>query len=218
MFAALSLLMALSAQAQECVDYAANPKLLESLEANASRGALESAEKECLEKAYATSEVQTVKDKISRVLMVNGYAYDTRYWSKLVQRHLDEVDRSDPDIAYLYAYHIYNTHPERAEEVVAWTEVALERKDAWTGDVFVSRVFGLMKLRTIAATTQWQAAEEASVEASVPLAEIERLRLEVKTFSREWIDFAKVAGRSAEQAQELCMAATANASACGLAE
>ena len=220
MFAALSLLIALSgpAQAQECADYSAQPKLLESLEANASRGALEEAEKECLEKAYATSEVQTVKDKISRVLMVNGYAYDTRYWSKLVQRHLDEVDRSDPDIAYLYAYHIYNTHPERAEEVVAWTEVALERKDAWTGDVFVSRVFGLMKLRTIAATAQWQAVEEAAAEELVPLAEIERLRLEVKTFSREWIDFAKVAGRSAEQAQEMCMSAVANTSACGIVE
>ena len=213
MFAALSLLIALSgpAQAQECADYSAQPKLLESLEANASRGALEEAEKECLEKAYATSEVQTVKDKISRVLMVNGYAYDTRYWSKLVQRHLDEV-------AYLYAYHIYNTHPERAEEVVAWTEVALERKDAWTGDVFVSRVFGLMKLRTIAATAQWQAVEEAAAEELVPLAEIERLRLEVKTFSREWVDFAKVAGRSAEQAQEMCMSAVANTSACGIVE
>src|SRR5690606_31319548 len=94
-----------------CTDYAAEPARLQELESEASRGALSQAQKDCLEKGYAAAAEQTTKDKISRVLLVNAYAYSTKYWSKLVERHLDEVDRSDPDIAYLYAFYLFNSDP-----------------------------------------------------------------------------------------------------------
>lgn len=199
----------------DCPDYASDPGLLAALEPHASRGALEDAEKACLDARYAAATVQTTKDKISRVMMVNAYAYDTREWSRLVQRHLDEVDRSDPDIAYLYAYHLYNTDPGRAEEAIGWTEVALERKDVWKGKVFVSRVYGLMRLRAIAAADQWKHAEEALVRGVGTADEVDRLRNEAKTFAREWVDMARGAGRSPQDAFDLCIT-MASAQACGL--
>lgn len=199
-----------------CPDYAADPSLLVELEEDASRGALGQEEKDCLEKRYAAAAEQTTKDKISRVLLVNAYAYSTKYWSKLVQRHLDEVDRSDPDIAYLYAFHLFNTSPEKAEETIRWTEVALERRDAWTGNVYVSRVYGLMRLRALAATSMWQEAEErrAAGEA-IPNAQIEDYRNKTKTYAREWVDFAKVAGRDTSEALAVCLS-SANERACGV--
>ena len=202
------------ALAQDCPDYSGDPGLLMSLEEYAGRGALSEDEKACLEKHYAQVPSQTTKDKISRVLMVNGYAYSTQVWLDLVHRHLDEVDRSDPDIAYLYAYHIFNNTPERSPEVVAWTEVALERKDVWTGDQFVSRVYGLMKLRTTAAVHLWKTAEEAAAK-SGDLAESEAARTTVKSYAREWMDFARVAGRSTDEAAAMCISA-ASAQACGI--
>lgn len=209
----ISVFLAL-AGAQDCPDYSSDPSQLMSLEDYAGRGALSDDEKGCLEEHYAKAESQTTKDKISRVLMVNGYAYSTEAWLSLVHRHLDEVDRSDPDIAFLYAYHIYNNSPERAPEVVAWTEIALERKDVWTGDQFVSRVYGLMKLRTTAAASMWKTAEEAVTNGG-DLEEAASARAQVKGYAREWMDFARVAGRNTDEAAALCVSA-ASAQACGI--
>ncbi len=124
------------------------------------------------------------------------------------------MDRSDPDIAYLFAYHIFNTEPERAEEVIGWTDLALERKDAWRGDVHVSRVYGLHRLRSIAAHYVWQAAEEGLADGSGEEAEVDVLRNKAKTYAREWVDMAKGAGRSPQDAFDLCIT-MASAQACG---
>lgn len=214
-----SLFLAGPAFAQDCVDYAATPARLVDLEAEASKGALSQAQKDCLEKAYTGAKEQTTKDKISRVLLVNAYAYNTKYWAKLVQRHLDEVDRSDPDIAYLYAFYLFNNNKASAEDVIKWTEVALERRDTWTGNVYVSRVYGLMRLRAVAANAVWQAGEESRAGgAQTDLARVEEDRNRTKTFAREWVDFAKVAGRNPTEALQLCLTATAQSKACGVDE
>lgn len=201
-----------------CVDYASDPSQLTTLEADASKGALSQPQKDCLESSYAAAAEQTVKDKISRVLLVNAYAYNTSHWAKLVERHLEEVDRSDPNIAYLYAFYLYNTSPDRAEEAVRWTEIALERRDAWTGNVYVSRVYGLMKLRAIASGAQWQAAEDQRVSGAVTDVVVDELRNKTKTFAREWVDFAKVAGRDPAESLQLCLSAATRAIACGVEE
>ncbi|HHO53077.1 MAG TPA: hypothetical protein ENK18_19920 [Deltaproteobacteria bacterium] len=203
-----------------CPDYSTDPSLLVALEPGATKGALSDDEKACLEQRYASAEQQTTKDKISRVLLVNAYAYSTSYWAELVQRHLDEVDRSDPDIAYLYAFYLFNTDKEAAPEVVRWTEVALERRDVWTGEVFVGRVFGLMRLRAVAAQAQWIQAEEVVAREGTDesRAEAGRLKNQVKTYSREWVDFARVAGREPGEAIRLCLSVASNAMACGIDE
>ena len=205
-----------SAFGQDCVDYAVDPKQLVNLEDYATKGALEAGQKECLEKAYDEAELQTTKDKVSRVLLVNAYAYNTKDWAKLVKRHLDEVDRSDPDIAYLYAFYLYNNDKADSDEVIDWTETALERRDVWTGDVYVSRVYGLMRLRSMAGLSLWQLAEEKRIagDKSKSPEQLDQLRNRAKTFAREWVDFAKASGRSSEQPMELCLS-VANEKACG---
>lgn len=204
-----------------CADYASDPSQLRELEPFATKGALDDAQKGCLEVSYAAADTQTTKDKISRVLMVNAYAYNTRTWAELVARHLDEVDRSDPDIAYLYAFYLFNNDKADAEEVVRWTQVALERRDTWTGDVYVSRVYGLMRLRAVAANAVWELAEKERADSgssSEVLARIEEHRNRTKTYAREWVDFAKVSGRSVKEPLALCLSAANVARACGVAE
>lgn len=208
-----------SGSAAACPDYASNPSELRSLEPAATRGALSQAERECLEKNYAAATEQTVKNKISRVELVDAYAYDTRTWAKLVQRHLDEVDRSDPDMAYLYAFWLYNNDTSNAAEAVRWCEVALERKQIWEGPVFVSRVYGLMKLRALAATKRWKVAEEdLANHGSTTEGQVEELRTDVKVYAREWLDFAKVSGRDPAESRAACLAAANNVEACGEGE
>jgi hypothetical protein len=208
---------ALGAPALACPDYASDPSLLATLEPAATKGALTEDEKGCLEQRYAAAKVQTTKDKISRVLLVNAYAYSTKYWAQLVRRHLDEVDRSDPDIAYLYAFYLYNTDKKNAEEVIRWTETALERRDVWTGDVYVGRVYGLYKLRAVAANALWSDAEDRLARGEEGI-NVDRLRNDVKVYAREWLDFAKVAGRNTSESAQLCLSAATRAIACGLDE
>jgi hypothetical protein len=206
---------AADATSSACPDYNADPVQLQTLEPAATKGALDQGQKDCLEKSYSAAKVQTVKDKISRVLLVNAYAYSTKYWAQLVKRHLDEVDRSDPDIAYLYAYYLFNTNHQNAAEVIKWTEVALDRRDIWVGDVYVSRVYGLMKLRALAANVLWADAEDRRAHGTTG-EDIDALRNQVKTYSREWLDFAKVAGRDTTESAQLCLSAATKAQACGL--
>ncbi len=198
-----------------CPEYATQPALLRDLEGSASRGLLSDDDKACLEKNFAVATEQTTKNKISRVELVNAYAFDTSTWAKLVQRHLESVDRSDPDMAYLWAFYLFNTDKSQSEQVVKWCEVALERKQVWEGDVFVGRVYGLMKLRTVAAQERWKREEEARAAGKgLPDGELEDLRNRVKTFAREWIDFAKVSGRNVNESLALCIS-VASREACG---
>jgi hypothetical protein len=201
----------------ECPRYETDPSLLTALEPNATKGGLNNEEKDCLEKSYAAATEQTVKDKISRVLLVNAYAYSTKYWAELVKRHLDEVDRSDPDIAFLYAHYLFNTDKRNADEVIRWTDVGLERRDVWTGDVYVSRVYGLMKLRAVAANATWADAEDRRAKGEdVP--NVEELRNNTKTYAREWVDFAKLAGKDSKESLALCLSAATRSIACGVEE
>jgi hypothetical protein len=208
------LLSALVLPALACPDFAANPSELLPLEPFASKGALSEEQRGCLETSYAKSTEQTVKNKISRVELVNAYAWDTSVWANLVKRHLDEVDRSDPDMAYLYAFWLFNTDRKNAPEVVRWTDVALERKQVWEGNTFVSRVYGLLKLRTVASYELWKVGEEKAVGAAVPPPELETLRTNAKTYAREWIEFAKVSGRDPKESMQLCVS-LASKEACG---
>lgn len=213
-------LLAASALAQDptpfaCPDYSTRPAELAVLEPLATKGALADAHKDCLEKGYRAASDTTVKNKISRVELVNAYAYSTKEWATLVKRHLDEVDRSDPDIAYLYAFYLFNSDKENAPEVVRWTGVGLERASAaWQGDTFVSRVYGLYKLRTLAANAMWADAEDQRAKGADP-GNVDTLRNDVKTYAREWIDFAKSAGRDPTESLQICLSA-ANPAACGV--
>lgn len=211
LLALTALLCAADARA-ECVDYASDPAKLVDLEGAAAKGALSDEQKSCLETSYSKSDVQTTKSKISRVLLVNAYAYDTATWAKLVQRHLDEVERSDPNIAYLYAFYLFNRDNPDYEEVIRWIDVALERRTEWKGETLVTRVYHLRRAKAWAAYEAWRTAEEKG---GADAARVEELRNRAKTFAREWMDFAREAKRSSTEAEELCVSAASRA-ACGL--
>jgi hypothetical protein len=194
-----------------CYDYAQDPSKLVDLEADATKGALSQDTKDCLEQNYQSASIQTTKGKISRVLLVNAYAYDTATWAKLVQRHLDEVERSDPNIAYLYAFYLYNRENPDYDAVIKWCEVALERRTEWTGDTLVGRTYQLHRTRAYAAYQAWRDAEESQK----PETDAEEARNRAKTLAREWMDFARSSGRDTHEAEELCISA-ASRPACGL--
>jgi hypothetical protein len=196
--------------AEACTDYASDPTGLVALESDAGRGALSQQSIDCLEASYASADVATTKSKISRVLLVNAYAYSTSYWAKLVARHLNEVEQSDPDIAYLYAFYLFN-HDADLEEVIRWTDVALERRTAWAGDVLVSRVYQMQRTRALAAYRVWQRATENGA----PDEQVETQRNRAKTYARDWLDYARSAGRDTAEAEEVCISAASRA-ACGL--
>ncbi len=205
--------LAPAANAQEwtCKDYASDPDQLRELEAPASIGSLTQDQQNCLETNITKAKEQTTKGKISRVLLVNAYAYDTFMWSKLVERHLAEIDQSDPDVAYLYSFYLYNRPlSPKFEDAIKWTEVALERKQIWEGDTYVKRVSQLMKVRAMAAAKLWKGASEVGNSD-----EAEKQRLRTKTFAREWIEYRKSAGLDSTQAELLCISA-AGAAACAI--
>jgi hypothetical protein len=192
-----------------CPDFNADPGQLTVLEPTAGRGALSQDEITCLEASYKAAKVQTTKSKISRVELVNAYALDTTTWATLVKRHLTEVEQSDPNIAYLYAFYLYNRPQPDLQQVIKWSEVALERKTEWQGDVLINRVYRLQRVRTYAAYQLWLAA----VEKKDPSAD--QLKNATKTYAREWLDTSRAGGKDTKDAENMCISA-ASRQACGL--
>ena len=205
-------LFAGQAQASCDVDYAKTPKELFSLEEAAGRGALTKETMACLDASYGAADQLTTKDKISRVMLINAYAYSTRQWAELVDRHLKEVDRSDPAISYLYTFYLSNRSEPDYDAVIKWSEVALERRAFWKGTTYTNRTFQLLKVRTLAATGLWEHyAKEGDNKRS------DESRLQAKTYAREWLDFAKSSGWDTSEAALMCTSA-ASKEACGILE
>ena len=192
------------------IDYSESPKTLQSLEDAAGRGALTKDKTACLEAAYTSAEKMTTKDKISRVLLINAYAYNTKLWADLASRHLEEIDQSDPAISYLYVFYLHNRQVPEFERVIKWSEVALVRRSEWRGRTYTNRTFQLMKVRALAATALWEQKLKASESEQA-----EEMRLLAKTYSREWLNFANSAGWDTTEAELLCISA-ANKEACGI--
>ncbi len=75
------------------------------LEPSAMMGLLNDAQILCLDSSLRVAERQTVKDKISRVLLVDAWQKGDRHrWEGVARRHLEVIDRSDADLAYQFAY------------------------------------------------------------------------------------------------------------------
>lgn len=190
---------------------------IKKLEPMAMLGKLSDAQRTCIEAQIASSAKQTDKDKYSRVLMSNAWASgDKKQWEKLVKRHLDEIDRSDPDLCYKYAMHLARKGPGAANAVIRWSDIALENKTVWTGPTYTNRVFNLLKLRAASAQALWKSAEDkyAADASDAARAERDNYRNRTKVLAREWYEYAKSAGKSADQARALCMAAAGTEDYC----
>jgi hypothetical protein len=187
------------------------------LQPAAAAGLLDGAALECLERRVDTEPSQTGRDKLSRVLLVNADARgDELEWARLAARHLETIDRSDPDLCLKFALVLSRGDLEDAPDVLRWSDIGLENKHRWTGPTFIARVYALYRLRAEAAARIWTEAEIERVAdpSSVDPDDLALMRGRAKDYSREWLDYARESAQPTERAQQLCESAAGTASFC----
>lgn len=188
------------------------------LESPAMLGQLSAGQRRCLDGRIAAERLQTTKDKLSRLLLVNAQAAgDRSEWERLMVRHLEDIDRSDPDLCFSYAIHLHKSGDlDAAEEAVRWADVALENKQRWEGDAHVKRVYGLLRLRAEAGNRLWIDAEKRYQKEPTGDndADVRDYRGLAKDTSREWLDYARAAGQPTDTPYKLCMSAAGTREFC----
>ncbi|MBN2799428.1 MAG: hypothetical protein JXX28_09800 [Deltaproteobacteria bacterium] len=181
------------------------------LEPSAMMGRLKDGEIRCLDKTLKELDRQTYMDKVSRVLMADAWAKgNMERWEVIVRRHLNEIDQSDPDLCYKFAKHLVSQDSlESSDEAIKWADVALENRSRWEGDVHVRRVYTLYKIKALAAQSRWLVYESKYLAA--PSEELmsarQSARDDMKTMSREWLEYARSAGADDTLAYQLCVSA-----------
>lgn len=172
----------------------------------------------CLEVKLNSATKQTDRDKVSRVLLANADGKgSTSEWMRLASRHLDEIDRSDPDLCFRYALTLSREGTiEEADEVLRWSDYALENKSRWEGPTFVARVYNLYRLRAETATRMWIDAEDELVSDRTEenMIEAEESRGLAKNSAREWLDYATSASQPSDRAYQLCETAAGSPNFC----
>lgn len=187
------------------------------LEPTAMIGQLTNADVACLETRIAQDPQQTQRDKVSRVLMVNAEGRgDMAAWMALAARHLEVIDRSDPDLCYRYALLLARGEVEDAETALRWADYALENKHVWQGPTYTQRVYALLGLRADLAARLWRDAEQTYIDDRSDDAEAEasRWRGTAKDAAREWLDYARASAQPIEQPGVLCRSAAGNEQFC----
>ncbi|MEZ4319575.1 MAG: hypothetical protein R3F61_18815 [Myxococcota bacterium] len=180
------------------------------LEPSAIMGRLKDAEIRCLDRMLRESEKQTVKKKVSLVLMKDAWAKrDLHRWEGIVRRHLSEIDRSDPGMCYIFAKHLSKKGPDYMQEAIKWSDIALENRSVWVGEEYVDRVFNLRKMKAISAHKEWRwLAEKYTLDPTEELDQLQQsARNSTKTLAREWLDYAREADRDITNAYQLCISA-----------
>ena len=171
----------------------------------------------CVESRIAEEPLLTTKDKLSRLLLINADAKgDVPEWTRLAARHLEDFDRSDPDLCFKFALVLSRGEIEDAELVLRWSDYALENKHNWEGPTYMARVYGLLRLKAETATRLWHDAEadfidERNEENGLAA---ERYRGLAKDLAREWLDYARTSAQPVERAFTLCESASGNTSFC----
>ena len=163
-----------------------------------------------------TERLQTTKDKISRLLIINAQAKGQKEeWNQLMRRHLEDIDRSDPDMCMQYGVFLFKRGDDM-EETIRWANVALENKHTWSGKTYVSRVNNLLRLRAEAAYRIWNDAEKRMVETTDR--ERKDVRREYRGWAmdnaREWLDYVQSSGLDNRKALQLCLAAAGHRGFC----
>ncbi len=171
---------------------------------------------ECVE-ARISEAPQTEKDKLSRLLLADADSKgDMAEWERLMARHLNEIDRSDPDMCFLYARHTHNKGVAWGEEAIQFADYALENKQKWAGETYTSRLYGLYRLRAEAANELWKDAEQNLI--ADPTDEndaiTQKWRGKSKNYAREWYDYAKASDQNPDRALMICVSAAGTKAAC----
>ncbi|MFT4622596.1 MAG: hypothetical protein ACI8PZ_001252 [Myxococcota bacterium] len=187
------------------------------LEPFALMGKLKPQTVQCLEASMRLAARQTRKDAISRVLMADAYARDDQHrWEGSVRRHLEEIDRSDADLCYIFARHLAQKGDDFLAEAIRYANLALENSLQWEGQLRVDRMYQLHRINALGAQKLWYDAEQANVEA--PSRQV-RLRAgfwrnQTKNLAREWLSFSLEAGLDPDAPFELCVQAAGTQQYC----
>ena len=124
-------------------------------------GELDDAAKSCLEKKISSGIPLTQKRDVSLLLINNAEASrDMPEWARLVGRHLQRYDQSDPVVCMRYAYYLSKKGVGSATKVIKWSDAALANKHQWSGGEFKKNVNALYGMRASAANQLWMNAEE----------------------------------------------------------
>jgi len=178
---------------------------LVSMEPAALLGRLSDPQVNCLEARLAGDAALTEQRKISLLLMADAFgSRDMPRWARLTRRHLDAYDQSNPDLCFRYAVYLGRELPGQAPEVILWSTRALENRTQWVGDPFTTRVSALYKMRAVAAHSLWEASGSDAD------------RAETKVFARQWLEYARAAGKDTTLAQSLCESAAGTSAYCQL--
>jgi hypothetical protein len=231
---ARKLLTRIKAKGAEAIDEAADDVRLAScdnlveLESAAGQGRLNQAQIECLEYRLVREPLQTTRVHVSMVLIINAQrASDQAAWERLVSRHLEDYDRSNPDLCFSYAVFLHrlgadraqdahHSGVEQAEEAIHWADVALQNKQVWPAGAYKKKVYALLKLRAEASTRLWNSASERY--ADEPTRENDAMVNEYKSMAlsmtREWLDYARASDQPSETALQMCASAAGTLEAC----
>lgn len=191
---------------------------LVALEPAAMMGSLSPGQLSCLDLRVRTERLQTAREKASMVLIANAQAAgDQGRWASMVQRHIDQISRSDPSLIMQYAVWLFRSDPlENGEDAIHWAGVALENKQRWEGDSYVKNVGALMRIRAEAAYKLWIDADKQYRQAPDEALEwqAEDWRGQAKDLSREWLDYLRAAGQDTDLAEQICTSAAGTTDFC----
>ena len=188
---------------------------LVALESPATMGQLSPESRSCLEGRAASAPQPTTRGKASRLLLSDAEARgDKTEWQRLMKRHLEDIDRSDPNLCLKYA--MFLSRGGDAWGVIRWSNYALENKQAWSGPTYTKYVYQLHRLRAQSATRLWQESEKEFVASRAQDVEAEAAKRRgiAKDYAREWLDYARESAQDATDASNLCVSAAGNAAFC----
>ncbi|MEN0061874.1 MAG: hypothetical protein AAGA48_06955 [Myxococcota bacterium] len=188
------------------------------LETPAMLGQLEKDSRACLEGRIAGSDKQTTKLHASMILIQNAWGAGQRgQWEKLVLRHLEEIDRSDPALCYKLALHLEEQGPPRAAEVIRWADLSMSNaRRVWSDEDYTDKMYSLHRLKSKAASELWYVAEEHHTSNPTPDSRqaAEKYRGQAKNYSKEWYLFAKRVGKDTTHPREMCLSAAGTSDFC----
>ena len=164
-------------------------------------GSLADRTRRCLASAITNHDLpQVVRDKLGRVLITDAKARcDTHAECGDYELHqrvfFEEVTRSDADMLYAFSAHLAGSATTDAvrAEALTWTHRALERRSAWSGRTHVQRVTTLYERKAQLSYERWEADNRN-----------ERLRVEARNASVEWMNHLLQLGRDHGKALALC--------------
>jgi hypothetical protein len=187
------------------------------LESPAMMGQLSPETRSCLEGRIGSAPQPTTRGKASRLLLSDAEARgDKAEWQRLMKRHLEDIDRSDPNLCLKYAMFLSQRGAGESWGVIRWSNYALENKQTWSGGTYTKYVNQLHRLRAQAAMRLWQESEQEFVTSRAPEVEAEAAKRRgiAKDYAREWLDYARDSAQDTKDASNLCLSAAGNAAFC----